>query len=106
MIPPFPFGTVAAITIAALGLPIEGAEPTIASIVDTVHCAEGRSFEVQLAPDRAIIFAEGKRWTLARMPSHLFVRYTSKEAALVIDADFVALVLTGDLGFTECHLPR
>lgn len=105
MILPFFFGIVADITIAAL-VPIEGTAPIIVSIGHTVHCAEGRSFEVQLAPDRAIVFAEGKRWTLARMPPHLFVRYTSKDGALAIDVDIVALVLTGDLGFTGYHVPR
>lgn len=106
MIFPFPSGIAAAIAIAALGLSTGENEPITALIADTVHCAEGRSFSVQLAPDRAVVIAEGKRWTLRRVPSDMFVRYTSEDAAFVIDADFVALVLTGDLSFKECHLPR
>lgn len=69
-----------------------------------VACAGGRTFALQLTARRATVMMDGRQLRLTRSSSVLGRRYRSSDAALIIDGDFVGLVLEDDLAFKDCHL--
>ncbi|HEX7858439.1 MAG TPA: hypothetical protein VF503_32550 [Sphingobium sp.] len=72
----------------------------------TVRCAGGRSFVIELSSEAASVQIDGQVLHLRRQASTSMTRYSSSDAALIIDGDYVAFVMTDALDFTECHLPR
>lgn len=86
---------------AALGP--ASAEVRAADGVEVV-CAGGRGFWMRPDAERATVEIEGRQILLERQPLPIGAYYRNRQAALVIDGDFVAFVPRGDTGWRDCRV--
>lgn len=69
-----------------------------------VVCAEGRGFLMRPDAESVMVEVEGQHMMLDRQPLPLGAYYRNRQAALVIDGDFVAFVPRGDTGWRDCRV--
>ena len=92
----------AGLSCTLIGAPGMAGAPRIAT--GTVRCAGGHDFPVRLDEEDATVRIGDRILQLHRSRSSSLQRYISADAALIIDGDFVAFVMTDALNFTQCHL--
>lgn len=95
-------GLIAFLGMAAAIGPIS-AETRAADGVEVV-CAGGRGFLMRPDAERATVEIKGRQILLERQPLPIGTYYRNRQAALVIDGDFVAFVPRGDTGWRDCRV--
>lgn len=98
---------VALLALALLCLaPASAAEPAAAMRAQAiVRCAAGRGFSIRFSKHHVTVSLDGGQvLRLARRASSLGKQYSTHDATLIIDGDFVAFVMKDDLGFEDCRL--
>lgn len=90
--------------IAATGHTPVVAQQAGVPVRSSVLCAGGRSFEIGQGQGRIAVTFDGRILHLSRKASGIGLTYSSPEASLIIDGQYVAFVLEDDLGFQNCHL--
>mgnify|MGYP003582730600 CR=1 FL=1 len=86
-----------------LFLPLTSAQARMGDWVH-VECAEGRSFELLISQEHAVVELKRRRLVLQRRPSSIGQQYRTREVTLIIDGDFVAFVPDDDLDWRDCHI--
>ncbi len=70
----------------------------------TIHCDGGRTFLAEIGEDSALVTIGTRKVALKPRASSLGRRFDAADAVLIIDGDLVALVLSNDIDFRNCHL--
>lgn len=78
--------------------------PALATDRSHVSCADGKSFELDRKEGLAVVILGDRTINMQRKPSSLGPSYGSADGSLIIDRDYVAFVLSDDLGFRNCRL--
>lgn len=89
-----------------LAVSAKGSRESVAHGGSIVRCAEGRQFFVRMAGARAIVTVGLRQISLLRRDLKLGHYFSSAEATLMIDGDFVAFVPWGDPEWTDCRFAR
>lgn len=99
---PFLITIVAGLTpVGAVG---SSAQEGVGTIERYVHCAAGRGFGLQVTARTATVSIDGQIIRLLRRPSSIGFSYASAEGSMIIDGQFVALVLADDIGLDHCEI--
>ncbi|SEK04016.1 hypothetical protein SAMN05518849_13213 [Sphingobium sp. AP50] len=70
----------------------------------TVQCANARRFFIRVAEKHAVVTFGPRQITLPQQDFKLGRYFSSRDAALIVDQEFVAFVPRGDEGWKECRI--